>query len=488
METQAASLPSAGLAPARPLVVDLDGTLLTTDTLWESCLLLLRRRPLDLLRFPAWLRHGKAHFKRRIAERVVPEPDALPYNQEVLTFVQQAQAAGRPVVLATAADRRVAEPIAEHLGGFAHVVASDGATNVRGAAKLAAVQAIPAAAAGFDYIGDAPADQVLWEAAEGGYLVAPTLRLERRARERAHIEGVFAGTRSSAVSTWARALRLHQWVKNLLIGVPLLVGHRFGEVDLLLAVLLAFVAFGLCASGVYVLNDLVDLEADRRHARKRWRPFAQGSLPIQHGVAAIPLLVLSGLGLAFGLLPATFGGILLLYLAITTAYSFYLKRVLLVDVVVLAGLYAIRLFAGGVVAGIALSPWLLAFSIFIFFSLALMKRYAELVLMQRERTAEARGRGYRADDGDLLRSLGTASGLVAVLVLALYINSDQVVSMYSRPELLWLVGPPLLYWISRMWMVAHRGGMHDDPIVYTIKDRVSYLVGGTIVLVIALSI
>lgn len=287
---------------------------------------------------------------------------------------------------------------------------------------------------------------------------------------------------------WIRALRLHQWAKNLLIFVPLFAAHRFGELDLLLTTILAFVAFGMCASAVYVVNDLSDLSADRRHPRKRMRPFARGRLSVRQGMIAALLLAAGALVLSMATLSAAFVALLVLYLAITTAYSLYLKRILLVDVLILAGLYSMRLFAGAVATDIPLSPWLLAFSTFLFFSLALVKRYAELIYLESQEGDPDFGRAYETGDKELLRGLGTASGVAAVLVMALYVNSGLVVELYSRPALLWFVCPPLLYWIARMWLIAHRGTMHDDPIVFTIRDPASYVVGIIVMLVIALSI
>lgn len=296
-----------------------------------------------------------------------------------------------------------------------------------------------------------------------------------------------AGELVSTGRTWIRALRLHQWAKNLLIFVPLFAAHRFMEPGLLVTALVAFVAFGMCASAVYVFNDLTDLAADRRHPRKRMRPFASGRLTTNQGIAAALPLCVGGLTLAIALVSSSFAGVLLLYMAITTAYSLYLKRILLVDVLVLAGLYSMRLFAGAVATGIVLSPWLLAFSTFLFFSLALVKRYAELIYMESIGREPDFGRAYVTGDKDLLRGLGTAAGVSAVLVLALYVNSEIVAGLYDRPALLWLVCPPLLYWISRMWLAAHRGDMHDDPIVFTIKDRASYLVGLLVLVIVVLS-
>jgi len=280
-----------------------------------------------------------------------------------------------------------------------------------------------------------------------------------------------------------RALRAHQWVKNLLVFVPLLMAHKVDEVEPVLRCAVAFAAWSLCASGGYLFNDLLDAEADRRHPYKRHRPVAAGAVGRRAAAWAVPVLLAAGLALASAWLPATFGLLLLLYLALTVAYTLYLKRLVVVDVLVLAGLYTLRVLAGGHAAGVEVSPWLLAFSMFLFLSLAFVKRYTEL------RTADAGAgetrRGYTADDAELLKSFGTASGYLSVLVLALYINqSREAAHLYRRPEALWLIGPCLLYWLTRVWLLAHRGRLHDDPVVFTVKDPASYAVGALIALLI----
>jgi 4-hydroxybenzoate polyprenyltransferase len=276
---------------------------------------------------------------------------------------------------------------------------------------------------------------------------------------------------------YVKALRAHQWIKNLLVFLPVLAAHEIGNPAATLASLLAFVAFNACASSVYLLNDLLDLPADRRHRSKRNRPFAAGTLPLEQGVVLIPLLLVIALLVSLAL-PPTFVLVLLLYYLITTAYSFKLKRVMMLDVVILAGLYTIRVVAGSAATEIPLTYWLFAFSMFIFLSLALVKRYTELIALRDSGAGEtAEGRGYEIGDLEILSSLGTASGYLAVLVLALYISSAEVQLLYHDPVWLWGACPILLYWISRMWIITHRGGMTDDPIVFAVKDRNSLLCG-----------
>lgn len=306
-------------------------------------------------------------------------------------------------------------------------------------------------------------------------------------REAGAIETVpEARARGGRAALLLRAVRAHQWVKNLLVFVPLLMAHRVFEWDLVLRCAAAFAAWSLCASGGYLFNDLLDAEADRRHPYKRRRPLAAGAVGAKGAAWAVPLLLAAGLAPAFAWLPASFGLMLVLYLALTVAYTLFLKRLAVVDVLVLAGLYTLRVLAGGHAAGVEVSPWLLAFSMFLFLSLAFVKRYTELRTLGDE---EAPGRrGYTAADTEVLKSFGTASGYLSVLVLALYINqSREVTHLYRRPEALWLIGPCLLYWLTRVWLLAYRGRLHDDPVVFTVKDPASYAVGALVALLIVIA-
>jgi 4-hydroxybenzoate polyprenyltransferase len=316
----------------------------------------------------------------------------------------------------------------------------------------------------------------VWKRARRAIVVSPDAGLAERARSVSEVERVFDQPRHGAIATWVRALRAHQWVKNVLLFVPLLAAHRFTDLPAWGAAALAFLAFSLCASAVYLLNDLLDLPADRHHPRKRHRPLAAGTLPLLQGLIAIPLLLLLAAALAM-LLPAAFGISLACYFAITLAYSLYLKRIAVADTMTLAALYTLRIIAGAFALGPMLSFWLLAFSMFLFLSLAMIKRHAELTVMRSEGRGAAAGRGYVVDDLAMIATLGGASGYLSVLVLALYINSEASQKLYAQPVLLWLLCPLLLYWISRAWMITHRGAMHDDPIVFAFRDRTSLLIG-----------
>jgi len=328
---------------------------------------------------------------------------------------------------------------------------------------------------GFDYLGNHRVDLPVWKHAAGAVVVNASESLANQARAQTrlidHLPGQPGGLR-----TWIKALRLYQWLKNLLVLVPLLTAHRLFEPEALVNAALAFLAFGLCASGVYLLNDLLDLAPDRQHPRKRKRPFAAGTLPLFHGLVATPLLTLAGFALALWTSPA-FALVLLIYFITTLAYSFTLKRIVMIDVVVLAALYTVRIIGGAFAIDSPRSFWLLAFSMFIFLSLALLKRYTELAAAATQGKQKASGRGYSVADLPLVQSFGTAAGYIGVLVFALYINSPDSLRLYATPQVLWLLCPVLLYWISRAWFVAHRGDMHDDPIVFAARDRVSQAVG-----------
>jgi len=468
-----------------PLAVDLDGTLIKTDLLVEGALRLVRRQPFSIFTMLGWLvSGGKARLKAEVAARTGIDPATLPYQAEFLAFLRRRREAGQPLVLATAADGAAAKPVAAHLGLFDEVIASDGNTNLDGAAKRRRLVE-RFGEKGFDYAGNGSVDLAVWPSARSAVVVNPTYGVAAGAARAAQVSARFDDRRDT-VANHLRALRPQQWLKNLLVFVPLVTSHLVTEPEHILAALLAFVAFGLAASAVYVVNDLLDLPEDRLHPRKRSRAFAAGDVPAVNGIVMLPVL----LGIAIGVslpLPPAFLAVLVLYLAVTTAYSFALKRIVLVDVFALAGLYTLRVIAGSAAIGLWPSFWLLAFSMFIFLSLAMLKRFTELFGL-RETGAEATpGRGYRTGDLGLVAALGAAAGFLSVLVLALYVNSPAVLPLYSRPDALWLFCPLLLYWVSRAWLVAHRGDMHDDPIVFAVRDRVSRAVAIAMALVILLA-
>jgi 4-hydroxybenzoate polyprenyltransferase/phosphoserine phosphatase len=487
--------PAIDIAALPVLCVDLDGTLVKSDTLHDSALAVARHRPSALLNLPAWLLQGKAALKHHLAETVKLDVAHLPYNRELLQFLEQQHATGRPIYLATAADADTARRVSAHLGLFTGVLASDGQLNLAGKNKLAAFQS--RFGDNFSYIGNAMPDLSLLQSCKEPMVANPTAGL-RAALRKAHVTPVrnFSET-VSPFKTWLKAIRLHQWAKNVLIFLPLLLAHNWTP-GLLTGAALAFLSFGLCASATYIVNDLLDLEADRQHPRKHRRPFASGDLSALSGVAIVVLFLVTSLALAI-LVPHVIETIspssslvrphhfllwLGIYLVTTLAYSLRLKRAVLVDVIVLSGLYTIRILAGSAATGVSVSTWLAGFSIFFFLSLAFVKRFAELENLRERGGVSASGRGYHVADIEQLRSFGSASGYASVVVLTLYISNLDAAQLYQHTNRLWLLVPVLLLWISNLWLKASRGELDEDPVVYAITDKRSLLMGLLVVLVV----
>lgn len=465
-----------------PLVVDLDGTLLRSDLLLETGLAFVRHRPLKALRLFKWLVKGKAALKANLARAVDIDVTVLPYDPAVLDLVNSARNSGRKVVLATASHISLAERIAEHLGIFDQVLASDEKVNLSSHRKRDLLVE-NFGVKGFDYVGNSSDDLSVWEVARDAYVVNPERGVERRAQAIGNVKGVMLSN-VAGVKDWRKALRLHQWMKNILIFVPLLAAHQLGNYLLIWQGVLAFLFFGLCASSVYLLNDLLDLADDRHHGTKRFRPFASGRLSISSGIMVFPVLLIGAFAGAALFLPWAFVATLVAYYILTFAYSLWLKRQMAVDVIALAALYTLRIIAGAAAFGLELTFWILAFSMFMFLSLALVKRYAELGEARRKGlTQKTRGRGYYPGDLEMISSLGASSGYLAVMVLALYIHDQATTSLYAHSQIIWLACPLLLFWVTRVWMVTHRGQMHDDPVVFAIRDRVSLMVGALFCLV-----
>lgn len=467
------------------LCVDLDGTLIHSDLLLESFLLLIKDNPLYLLLVPFWLLGGKAKLKREIASRVKLDGAALPYTKPLVAWLQGQKAAGRQLWLCTASDESLAHAVADHLGFFDGVLASNGQTNLSGKNKAAALVA-KFGEKGFDYCGNEKVDLRVWPHARGAIVVNANESLAAEAARVTQVLGQYP-FKPAGLKVVLKALRVHQWAKNALIFVPVAAAHQLGDVTVLGQALMAFVAFSLCASSVYLLNDMLDLAADRQHHSKCHRPFAAGTLSLLFGLLAAPLLLVAAVLISL-CLPAKFLLVLTAYYVVTLAYSFSLKRMVMIDVLTLAGLYTVRIVAGAAATAIPLSFWLLMFAIFIFLSLAIVKRYAELHQMKVQGKLKAQGRGYQVEDLSLLQSLGGASGYLSILVLALYLNTPDIARMYHQPKLVWLLVPIMLYWISRIWMQTHRGNMHDDPLVYALKDRVSLVTGAMAAVVLALAV
>jgi 4-hydroxybenzoate polyprenyltransferase len=455
---------------SKVIAVDLDGTLTLTDTLHESVLTLVRNKPYFLLLLPFWLFKGIAYLKHKVAENSELDVTTLPYNQPLIDWLKGERQHGKKIVLCTAANEKIAKAVASNFDFFDAFIASDAKTNLKSACKRDALQE-RYGYKGYDYAGNSNDDLEVWANASNAIVVNASENVLKKASTLTSVTRVFRSERAR-IAVWLKALRIHQWLKNLLLFVPLLAAHQIGNTQSLGLLVIAFLSFSLCASSVYITNDLLDLESDRSHPRKRFRPFASAKLSVLHGVIAAPFLIAASfvLGILVGL---DFLIVLLVYLFLTVTYSFSLKRLVLVDCLTLATLYTMRIIAGAAAVSVSLSFWLLAFSIFIFLSLALVKRYAELLVQSSEGKNSAHGRGYLVTDAPLLQSLGVSSGYISTLVIALYLRSENVMSLYAQPLAIWLLIPILLFWVSWVWLKSSRGEMHDDPIVFAAKDKTS---------------
>jgi 4-hydroxybenzoate polyprenyltransferase/phosphoserine phosphatase len=456
-----------------PLIVDLDGTLIHTDLGWESLFLAVRKKPWILFLLPFWILRGMAFIKARLSEIHPCDPTHLPYNQDVLNFLKTHRSRGQDLVLASGSDQKNVGLIAEHLGIFVAAWGSDGSTNLTGTRKLQKIRQFYADK-NFDYIGNDHKDLNIFAATEKSYLVSSNERLIRRARATGDLEQVFAD-RKNQFRDWLRMLRPHQWVKNILVFVPLIAAHQVDALNLAGLSVIAFIGLSFIASGTYILNDLLDMESDRKNRTKKQRPITSGRITVP--CALVTSIALISIGIFFGFyvntaLMAAFA----VYLVTTLNYSLWIKRLVLIDVLVLSGLYTLRIFAGAEATGIPLSNWLLSFSLFLFTSLAFLKRYVELQDHGQVSQEKISGRGYAPEDIETVRLLGIGCGLLSVIVLALYIDLREVSELYSKPKLLWFLCPLFLFWISHIWVAAGRGLVHQDPVLYAAKDRSTQIV------------
>ncbi|MFT4288101.1 UbiA family prenyltransferase [Nocardioides sp.] len=443
-----------------PLVVDLDGTLIRTDLLLETASRFVTQQPWRLTRLPGWLVQGRSRLKAELTSQAEVDVSSLPYDDHTLGWLREEHAAGRRLVLASASDERLVRRVADHLGIFDEIHGSTSEVNLKGPRKRDLLVS-RFGERGFDYVGDSRADEVVFDSALTAHRVA-----RPRGRARA----------------FARALRPHQWVKNALVALPLFTAQRLDDGGAVAATVLAVMTFSLTASATYLLNDIADVDSDRRHPIKRDRPFASGRLSLATGWVAAPAMLVLAFALAAIWLPPVFVAVLAAYLVITVAYTVRLKRKAVLDVVTLGVLYTIRIVAGAAAITVSLSLWLLTFSMLFFLSLALVKRVSELTRLRRTQAGAMRGRGYLDADLELLSSYGVATSVGAVVIFSLYVNDPVTSELYETPELLWLTVPVLLAWLMRVWLRAHRGEMDEDPIVFAIRDRASLLAGGLIVL------
>ncbi len=463
---------------SHPLCVDLDGTLVKSDTLLDAFCQLLRRRPLEAWQAPLWLAKGRANLKNQVNRRAPLDASQLPYNSSLLSFLHAQRREGRPIYLTTGAEGDIAERVAAHLGIFHGVLASDGVTNLTHSRKL---NSLKARFGQFDYVGNSRADLPLLSNAREAMLANPTLGLRLSLRLRhIPIARTFTDQRPT-LKTLTRAIRIHQWTKNILLLAPLALSHELAPGPIA-RVIAAFFCFSFMASASYLVNDMLDIESDRQHPAKRARPFAAGDLFVSTGVVLAILLVLASVAL-LPLLPPAFAGWLGIYIASTIAYSFYLKRIAVVDVLLLSGLYTLRLLAGGAATATPISQWLAGFSTFLFLSLATVKRFSELESLRERGATSMPGRGYNVSDLEQIRSFGTASAYAAIVVFMLYIGRSDVTVLYRHAMRLWLIVPLLIYWLNRVWLLASRGEIDDDPVVFAMRDPMSLAVGAAVVLI-----
>jgi 4-hydroxybenzoate polyprenyltransferase len=459
-----------------PLVVDLDHTLIATDTLHESLIVFLKRRGRQAWRIPYWLLAGRSTFKNRVAGALTEEDvKSLPVNDEVIAFAEREASRGRRIVLATAADLTIAQNMQRRFPFISEVIASTDGANLKGLAK--AEEVMRQYPDGFIYAGDSRADLHVWEKASGAIFVGRSAKMVEEISKVADVQAVFL-TKALNISSLRKGLRVHQWAKNSLVFVPLILGGRAEEPIAWLHGLAAFTALSLLASATYLLNDLWDLAEDRRHWSKRNRPLASGELSIATGVA---LMVAAGmlsflLGFMIGLACVA---TLTLYLVISLAYSFRLKREPVVDLFMLATLFTMRLALGMVVVEVRFSPWLLVFSMFVFLSLSTAKRQTEITRMVTHGHNETPGRGYRATDAPLFLALGVGTMMASVLIMVIYLVEDALpAGYYNHPQFLWGFPIVIFLWLSRIWLLCHRDELHDDPVAFALKDYPSLLYAG----------
>lgn len=470
----------------RPLLVDLDGSLLKTDTLFELLLAAIKVNVFVALLVPFWILKGKSFLKKSLYEKANLNIKSLPYNEEVVSYLDKQHSLGRRIILCTGTWHQIAEQIKDHFDWIDDYKATEETVNLTGKNKQNwAIETF--GENGYDYLGNSTVDIPVWTTAHSAVVVGTDSFIDKCEKHSSINIESHISTDNFSIKTWLKALRIHQWAKNGLLFIPIFTAHKFHEYDLIINTILAFISFGICASATYIINDLLDLEADRAHAVKRNRPFASGNLDLDTGILVSILLLLASLVIGY-FVSLAFIVVLVLYLVVTILYSFYLKKLQTVDVIVLASLFTVRVIAGAAAINVMPSFWLLSFSMFIFLSLALVKRVAELIKTQELKgDTSIIGRGYFTADIVILQSLGGAAGFIAVLVFALYINSSEVIEQYTHPEILWLMCPILGYWIMRIWMLVARNQMDQDPIFFAIKDRNSWYAAGLAGVVFALA-
>ncbi len=457
----------SNLNPKPPLFVDLDGTVIKTDLMFESVLLLLKKNPLAIFLIPIWLLRGKANVKHQLAQRVDIVVDLLPLNPEFLAYLRTQVDEGRDIILISASNQQPVQQVSDHLALFIDAIGSDADHNLKAENKLARIQQL-ISKSDFSYAGNSSADLSVWFHAEEVLMVNCGSVLEAQLQDKTKLAALFDPASSPLTKFW-QAIRPHQWLKNGLVFLPLILSHRVNQPDLLLQAFVGFVSFSFCATSVYLLNDMLDLNSDRQHKSKYSRPFASGELSLAYGFLGAPLLLLVAFSVA-SFLPTGFLTVLLAYWLLTCAYSFLLKKLFLVDVLVLAVLYTLRIVAGSAAISVLTTAYLIAFSMSLFFGLAIVKRYTELSNLQALGKTASEGRAYAWGDLKILSVLGISASLAAVLIFTFYVNAPDTTALYSTPTLLWLICPLLLYLLGRIWLLAYQGQLDEDPVLFAVSD------------------
>ncbi len=460
--------------PKIPLVIDLDGTLVLTDTLQESIALFLKKNPLlNIFLLLRWFLMGKAKFKELISKQVELEVETLPYNQYFLDFLKEESKKGRKLILCTGAHETIAKNVARYLNIFDEVFSTSSATNLSGENKLNCLTK-RFGKEDFIYAGNSHDDIIIWRKAKEIIAVNASNTVLKKLRK---IKKTFINfeKKKPSLLTWVKLFRIHQWSKNILIFFPLIAAQQYFNLENMLLLTLAFIIFGICASSTYLINDVFDIKNDRLHHNKRYRPFAAGNIPISFSLIA--LLILPCAILLASLISKNFMFLMMLYILITFCYSFYFKSIPIVDCLVLASLYTIRVVGGAIVLSSSLSFWLLAFSAMFFFSLSLLKRYAEISRLVELGKKSLFGRGYELEDMHLILNMGISSGYGSIIIMMLYLNSPEIIKLHNYNEFAWLTIPVLLFWMSYIWLQAHRNKIADDPVIFSMRDLKSILSG-----------
>jgi 4-hydroxybenzoate polyprenyltransferase len=470
-----------------PIIVDLDGTLIRSDILIESINLLVTKRPQHILGLIKNLFLPREKMKSWLAEKLMPDVSQLPYNIDLLEWLIQEKNKGRVLILATATHLDVANSIADHLGIFREVLASDAGRNLKAESKRDEITA-RFGPSKFEYVGNEYADMSVWKVANVAHIVSENKSLISKVQEVCKTGLIFKRSNKSVFATWISALRIHQWSKNLLVFVPLLTGHAYSSTVSVSQAVVAFFLFGVAASSIYLLNDLFDIEADRHHPTKKNRPIANGEINLFHAWLVWPSMLTFSVVLAIYALPIAFVAVMAGYIILTLTYTMFFKKWVFFDVLVLAILYCVRIIGGAFAVALNISFWLLLFSMFVFLSLALMKRFSELKVIKTNDTQNRLlGRGYLLEDLEVIGSMGICAGYISVLVLALYLQDPQIIKLYEWPQQLWVMCPLMLFWISRAWLLTNRGLMNDDPIVFALRDGISWMVGFAMVAVLIIA-